>query len=80
MDVAQNATDPGLPPEIIQLLEAAIEEIWRQIRVQPNTYLLTNTDYRVFNYFQERFRGNPIAKQAIARYWAHRHDVDGQRR
>ena len=69
LEIARNTGDGTLPPEIATILEHAIVGIWRRIQNQPDAYILTPSEYTVFNYFQARFQGNPTAQRARARYW-----------
>ena len=66
---ARNAEDGSITPEVAAILENAIRAIWQRVLSQPDTYILTQEEFTVFNYFQDRFRGNVIAQRARARYW-----------
>jgi len=57
-----------LSAEETQMLNQAFTVIWDRIRTQHN-YLMTELEWRVFNYFQSRWLGNGIAIQAVARHW-----------
>lgn len=59
------------------ILDQAYTVIWDRIQAQPN-YVMTELEFKVFNYLQRRWTGNPIAQQAVARHWATRNNVDGQ--
>lgn len=74
---AQNATNDNLDHQTKEVLALAVWAIWRRIQAQPDTYVLTNLEARVFNYHQSLFRGNDIARRALARYWANTHGMDG---
>ena len=75
--IAQNATNDNLDLRTREVLELALRAIWRRIQAQPDTYVLTNLEVRVFNYHQSLFRGDDVARRAIARYWANTHGMGG---
>jgi hypothetical protein len=75
--IAQNATNDNLDQQTKEVLALALRAIWRRIQAQPETYILTNLEARVFNYHQSLFRGNEIARRAWERYWANTHGLDG---
>lgn len=75
--IAQNAaSDEDPDQQIKEILAYAIRAIWRRIQAQPDTYMLSNLEAKVFNYHQSLFRGNDVARRAIARYWENTHGVD----
>lgn len=61
--------DDTRDPQIVQILEDAISQIWGKIQAQPQSYILTREEFAVFNYFQHRFEGEEIAATARSRYW-----------
>lgn len=69
LDHARNCEDGNIDAETSQILEAAIADLWHRIEAQPTTYTLTSDEFALFNYFIKRFSGNPVARDAIARYW-----------
>lgn len=64
--------------EVIQYLESEFEQIWRRIEANPNTYIMYDEEFAVFNYFARRVTGHrsaivrAIAEAAIRRYWESR--------
>ena len=59
-------------PSASNILEKALARIWRQIEANPNTYVMTEDEFSVFNYFRARFNDEstrPLAAAATARYW-----------
>ncbi|KAK3685479.1 hypothetical protein B0T22DRAFT_482443 [Podospora appendiculata] len=64
-DSFEGATDATL----CAILEEAITTVWAKIEAMPSSYVMTRDEFSVFNYFQARFKGNPIAVAARARYW-----------
>ena len=65
-----------LSAEETRILNQAFTVIWNRIRTQHN-YVMTELEFKVFNYFQSRWEGNPVAKQAVARHWTSRGNADG---
>lgn len=68
IDIARN-TEGELDSNVKQYLEDAIATIWSNIQAQPETYVLTKDEFPVFNYYRKRFDDDPIAEQAVDRYW-----------
>lgn len=75
--IAQNATNDNLDQQTKEILTLAIDAIWRRILAHPDTYVLTNLEARVFNYYQSLFIGDEIARRTWARYWANTHGMGG---
>lgn len=68
LDLARNA-EGGLDPNVSQYLETALNDIWSSITSQPDSYLLSKDEFAVFNFYAQRFEGQPAAAAAIDRYW-----------
>jgi hypothetical protein len=68
----------ALTVEESRILEQAYTAIWNRIQTQPN-YIMPELEFKVFNYFQRRWRGSNIAQQAVARHWATRGNSNGSR-
>jgi hypothetical protein len=66
----------SLTAEETRTLEQAYTVIWNRIQTQPN-YIMTELEFKVFNWFQRRWEGNNLAQQAVARHWSTRNNVDG---
>lgn len=75
--IAQDATNDNLDQHTKEVLTLALRAIWRRIQAQPDSYILTTLEARVFNYYQSLFRGNDLARCAWARYWENTHGMDG---
>jgi hypothetical protein len=67
-----------LTVEESRILEQAYTVIWTRIQQQPN-YVMPELEFKVFNYFQRRWRGSNIAQQAVARHWSQRGNSNGSR-
>ena len=68
LDLARNA-EGDLDPNVSQYLEKALDDIWGNINAAPETYVLSKDEFAVFNFYAQRFEGQPLAQQAIDRYW-----------
>ena len=77
IDIAQTATNDNLDQQTKEILQLALRAIWRRLRAQPETYVLTKLEARVFNYYQSLYRDHELARRAWARYWANTHGMDG---
>ncbi|EEP80863.1 conserved hypothetical protein [Uncinocarpus reesii 1704] len=69
LEAARNNQDGQIDPRVSAILETAIGELWRKIQSQPDSYILTDNEFALFNYFQDRFRESAVAQRAVARYW-----------
>ena len=61
-----------LQPDLI-LISRAINHLWQRISAQPTSYTMSDAEFALFNFFQERFStttaNNAIRQSAVARYW-----------
>jgi hypothetical protein len=71
LEHARDSEEGARDPLVASILEAAIREIWRKIEREPVSYILTRDEFAIFNYFQDRFAGQPLAIAARKRYWDH---------
>ncbi|DAA73654.1 TPA_exp: Uncharacterized protein A8136_4088 [Trichophyton benhamiae CBS 112371] len=81
LESARNTVDGQVDPRANAVLEAAINEVWRRIQSQPDSYILNRDEFALFNYFRDRFRNSPVAQQAVERFWnnfrGNPSDIDG---
>lgn len=80
LQIAQNSQSEQIDPRISQILEDALAKIWRNIQAQPNSYIMSELEFAVFN----RYRGRPefqneTARKAVSRYWNSRSANNGVR-
>jgi len=61
--------DQGRDPQIVQILDEAVAQICGKLQAEPQSYVLTQLEFAVFNFFQHLFVGEPIAVAARKRYW-----------
>lgn len=74
IDVARN-TEGDLDPTVSAYLEGALNDIWRRISAQPDSYIMTKDEFAIFNFYRRRFEDNDIAEHAVARYWSHTYEA-----
>lgn len=74
IDVARN-TEGDLDPTVSAYLEDALNDIWRRISAQPDSYIMTKDEFAIFNFYRRRFEDNDIAEHAVARYWSHTYEA-----
>ena len=79
IDIARN-TEGDLDPSVNAYLEGAIADIWKRVNENRDNCILTKDEFAVFNYYIRRFDGQPVAEQAIARYWRNAAEQPSQRR
>jgi len=71
LEIARESEEGARDPTVSSLLETAVTAIWSKIEAQPTSYVMTRDEFAVFNYFQHRFEGLPLASAARKRYWDH---------
>ena len=75
--------DGHADPELLAILEAAIQEVFRKINLQPDTYILSRDQFALFNYSRHRFPDAAIGQRAVERFWNNFHgnasELDGYR-
>ncbi|EME84296.1 uncharacterized protein MYCFIDRAFT_182312 [Pseudocercospora fijiensis CIRAD86] len=69
VDIARNS-EGELDARVSAYLETAISDIWTRINISPDSYLMTQDEFAVFNFYRARFKGE-VAETAVARYWTH---------
>ena len=69
LEIARDSPEGAQDPAVVRILEAALSEIWAKIQARPTSYIMTRDEFAVFNYYQSRFEGQPLASSARKRYW-----------
>ncbi|MCJ1475357.1 hypothetical protein MMC13_004019 [Lambiella insularis] len=69
LELVRNSETGEVHPGVDATLEREISKIWQRISARPNEYVMNKEEFAVFNYFQDRFRGNRTAQLAIGRFW-----------
>ncbi|OWP01561.1 hypothetical protein B2J93_8588 [Marssonina coronariae] len=71
LELARDSPEGAQDPTVVEILEAALTEIWRKVKAQPASYVMTRDEFAIFNYFQHRSVGQQLAIAARKRYWDH---------
>ncbi|KAF5556712.1 hypothetical protein FPHYL_7884 [Fusarium phyllophilum] len=69
LEIARENPDGTSYPSIRDILESALEEIWTKVQDQPDSYIMTEDEFAVFNFFQHRFADDKMAIAARKRFW-----------
>ncbi|KAL2018004.1 hypothetical protein VTK56DRAFT_1384 [Thermocarpiscus australiensis] len=69
LDTARESPEGERNPEVRRILVEAIDQLWKRVLSEPDTYVMTKNEFSLFNYFQDRFIDNRLAVAARARYW-----------
>ncbi|EXJ85395.1 hypothetical protein A1O1_05759 [Capronia coronata CBS 617.96] len=78
LHIAQNSPTGRIDPQVLRILERALSQIWRNIQAQPNTYVMNDLEFAVFNHYRARSEyQNETARKAVSRYWNSRSASDG---
>ncbi|KAI5927168.1 hypothetical protein F4810DRAFT_652670 [Camillea tinctor] len=69
LEIARESPDGARDPIISKILDTYLSQVWDRVLAQPDTYVMSQLEFAVFNFFQHRFAGNKIAITARGRYW-----------
>lgn len=83
LEIARSSTDGHIEADVNAILERAIQEVFRKINAQPDTYILSRDEFALFNYSRHRFPNADIGQRAVERFWNNfqgsASDIDGYR-
>lgn len=51
------------------ILWVVFEDLWAALMAEPDTFVMTLREFTIFNYFQWRYWGLPVAQRAMERFW-----------
>ena len=72
LEIARESPDGAQDATIAGILETAIKAVWGRLMNDPTrSYVMSRSEFAVFNYFQHRFGHDRVATEARARYWNH---------
>ncbi|KAI9856645.1 MAG: hypothetical protein M1824_005342 [Vezdaea acicularis] len=71
LDIVRSCNGEQVDPAVTALLNQFVAEIWQRIGPEPSSYILTQLEFAVFNFYQDRFREYPAYRAAIGRFWTH---------
>lgn len=80
LQLVRNSDGSQVPESAILALENALNQIWALLRAYPDTYLMSDDEFAVFNRYRSRYEQGQdaiINKDATARYWDNRHGKNG---
>jgi hypothetical protein len=66
--IAQNSVG-GVDRRLAAFLEKKLDEVWRRLRAKPDSYIFSQDEFALFNYYQSWFTKQDILRNAIKRYW-----------
>ncbi|MCJ1315067.1 hypothetical protein MMC15_000382 [Xylographa vitiligo] len=69
LELVRNSETGEVHPGVDATLEKAVVQLWSRIQASPDRYIMNKDEFAVFNYFQERFKGDETARKAVARFW-----------
>lgn len=65
---ARECPECAQDPMIVALLDVTIDRIWKKIQTRKE-YVMSRDEFSFFTYFQSRFEGLQITRDARKRYW-----------
>ncbi|KIW77835.1 hypothetical protein Z517_07668 [Fonsecaea pedrosoi CBS 271.37] len=78
LQIAQTSQTGDMDPQVLQILENYLYRLWTRIQAEPDTYIMDQLEFPVFNHFRARSEfQNETARKAIGRYWDNRTPGDG---
>lgn len=77
LEIARDSPDGAANPTVVTILESEVNRIWGKVQSEPDSYLMSRDEFAVFNYFQNRFEGQPVAVAAKKRYWDSLRETNG---
>ncbi|KAI1112293.1 hypothetical protein F5Y14DRAFT_422204 [Nemania sp. NC0429] len=69
LEIARESPEAASHGTIRDMLESALADIWARVLADEFGYVMSRDEFAIFNFFQDRFRNNPIAMRARKRYW-----------
>lgn len=71
LKIAKNQQNGAVNTPASERLERAKIEILGSIQAQPTSYIMSQEEFSVINYFHEQYKNNNTVNQAISRFWKH---------
>ncbi|KAI2620285.1 hypothetical protein GGS26DRAFT_594903 [Hypomontagnella submonticulosa] len=72
LELARESQDGIEDPFVVTVLEATLHRVWSKILEEPDGYVMTRTEFAVFNFMQREDpdkRRATLAAKARANYW-----------
>lgn len=71
LTAAQESEDGIVDARTQEILENALNSVWRKIQAAPSSYVMTTLEFAVFNRYRSRTQfQNETAQTAVQRYWS----------
>ena len=74
-------SEPGQEPvDAVAIIEQAMAALWQRIRASPDSYVMDQDEFSLFNYYRARYSqgsNNDIAQRAVQRFWNNHSGVNG---
>lgn len=70
LDIARNS-DYEVDQAIWDYLESSVDQLWRRISDQPDSYVMDKDEFSLFNFFIYRYKDSQSTEKAVARFWHH---------
>ena len=72
LEIVRNSEPGQAPGNAVATIERAMAELWARVEAGDQSYVMTNTEFAVFNFFRSRYasgRYAGVAQKATARHW-----------
>lgn len=69
LEIARTSVDGLIDAEVNAILEGAIQEVFRKVNAQPDSYILSRDEFALFNYSRHRFPNADVGQRAVERFW-----------
>lgn len=74
-------SEPGSEPaDAVATIEQAMQALWQRIQASPDTYIMDEGEFSLFNYYRARYSqgsNKNISQKAVERFWNNHSRTDG---
>ena len=80
LEIVRNSEPGQAPPEAKRMTDAAIVQLWNRLRAKPDTYIMSDKEFKLFNYYRHAYQSGAdgeIGRNAASRYWNHSSRFNG---
>ncbi|MCJ1242773.1 hypothetical protein MMC14_010782 [Varicellaria rhodocarpa] len=71
LEIVRNSEPDNVSPNAIAKLESANREIWARIKAKPDSYVMSENEFAVFNFYRGPFMDSEVGCRAVGRFWDH---------
>jgi len=68
LEIARNS-ESGVDPNIYAYLANSVRALWAKLEAAPDSYLMDEDEFALFNYFRYHYSNSQVAESAIRRFW-----------